>query len=482
MAELVYALVLGTSAARLKSSSLFLPTKNMKVKINSKKNLKASISILVDKKTIEKKMDDKLIELKDKVQLKGFRPGKVPPQVIKNQFGKAVYGEVIDNLLKETSSKALEENKIKVAGQPKIDLKSFGEGKDLDYTIEVDILPDFKLKPLEKITATSYEIEVEKELVEKRLKEIAKNQQNFSEKKDEELSQKEDLIIFDYVAKVDGKDFEGNTGKNIQLVLGKDLFIKGFDQQLFGVKINQNKSVSVKLPENYPKKDLANKKADFDCKILKIKKPIETKINDEFGKKLGAKDLNDLKDLIKKQIKSQYQNTLETITKRKILEQIDKDYDIDLPQNLIDQELKLLNQNLKKEELEKSKNENYNIAKTRIKTGLILNEIGIKNNLKVNESEIQGEIQKQMRSMPGQEKMVLDYYKNNQSAVASLRGAIYEEKVVELIKTKIKLNKKNINTKEAEEVLKKINETPKKTKTINTKKDQKKQKSSKKNK
>ena len=482
MAELVYALVLGTSAARLKSSSLFLPTKNMKVKINSKKNLKASISILVDKKTIEKKMDDKLIELKDKVQLKGFRPGKVPPQVIKNQFGKAVYGEVIDNLLKETSSKALEDNKIKVAGQPKIDLKSFGEGKDLDYTIEVDILPDFKIKPLEKITATSYEIEVEKELVEKRLKEIAKNQQNFSEKKDEELSQKEDLIIFDYVAKVDGKDFEGNTGKNIQLVLGKDLFIKGFDQQLIGVKINQNKSVTVKLPENYPKKDLANKKADFDCKILKIKKPIETKINDEFGKKLGAKDLNDLKDLIKKQIKSQYQNTLETITKRKILEQIDKDYDIDLPQNLIDQELKLLNQNLKKEELEKSKNENYNIAKTRIKTGLILNEIGIKNNLKVNESEIQGEIQKQMRSMPGQEKMVLDYYKNNQSALASLRGAIYEEKVVELIKTKIKLDKKNINTKEAEEVLKKINEKPKKSKTINTKKDQKKQKSSKKNK
>ena len=132
------------------------------------------------------------------------------------------------------------------------------------------------------------------------------------------------------------------TGKNIQLVLGKDLFIKGFDEQLIGV---QNKSKQVchsKIPENYPKKDLANKKADFDCKILKIKKPIETKINDEFGKKLGAKDLNDLKELIKKQIKSQYQNTLETITKRKILEQIDKDHDIDLPQNLIEQELKLL--------------------------------------------------------------------------------------------------------------------------------------------
>ena len=454
----------------------------MKVKINSKKNLRANLSIVVDKKIIQKKMDDKLIELKDKVQLKGFRPGKVPPQVIKNQFGKAIYGEVIDNLLKETSSKALQENKIKVAGQPKIDLKTFGEGKDLDYTMEVDILPDIKIKSLDKIKATTYEIEVEKELVEKRLKEIAKNQQNFSDKKDQELSQKGDLVIFDYAAKVDNKDFDGNTGKNIQLVLGNDLFIKGFDQQLIGLKINQNKLVKVNLPENFPKKDLANKKANFDCKILKIKKPIETKIDDEFGKKLGAKDLNDLKELIKKQIKGQYQSTLETITKKKILDQIDKDHEIDLPQNLVEQEVKLLTQNVKKEELEKNKKENLKLARSRIKTGLILNEIGIKNNLKVNESDIQSEIQKQLKSMPGQEKMVIDYYKNNQSAVASLRGALYEEKVVELIKTKIKLEKKNINTKEAEELLKKISANSKTSKTANTEKDQKKQKITKKKK
>ena len=454
----------------------------MKVKINSKKNLRANLSIVVDKKIIQKKMDDKLIELKDKVQLKGFRPGKVPPQVIKNQFGKAIYGEVIDNLLKETSSKALQENKIKVAGQPKIDLKTFGEGKDLDYTMEVDILPDIKIKSLDKIKATTYEIEVEKELVEKRLKEIAKNQQNFSDKKDQELSQKGDLVIFDYAAKVDNKDFDGNTGKNIQLVLGNDLFIKGFDQQLIGLKINQNKLVKVNLPENFPKKDLANKKANFDCKILKIKKPIETKIDDEFGKKLGAKDLNDLKELIKKQIKGQYQSTLETITKKKILDQIDKDHEIDLPQNLVEQEVKLLTQNLKKEDIEKNKKENLKLARSRIKTGLILNEIGIKNNLKVNESDIQSEIQKQLRNMPGQEKMVIDYYKNNQSAVASLRGALYEEKVVELIKTKIKLEKKNINTKEAEELLKKISANSKTSKTNNTEKDQKKQKITKKKK
>jgi len=448
----------------------------MKVRVNSKKGLKASLSVLVDKKTIQKKLDEKLIELQNKVQLKGFRPGKVPPQVIKNQFGKAIYGEVIDGILKETSTKAIEDNKIKVAGQPKIDLKTFGEGKDLDYTIELDILPDVKLKSLEKIQATNYEIEVENDLIEKRLKEIAKNQQNFSDKKEGEKSNLGDLVVFDYTAKVEGKSFEGSEGKNIQLVLGKDLFIKGFDQQLVGVKINQNKSVTVTLPENYPKKEFVNKKADFDCKIISIKKSIEVKINDELGKKLGAKDLSDLKNLIKKQIKNQYQNTLETITKRKILEQIEKSHDVDLPENLIEQETKIITQNLKKEEIDKNKNEHNKLAKSRIKTGLVLNEIGLQNNLKVNESEIQNEIQKQIKSMPGQEKMVMEYYQKNQNALASLRGALYEEKVIELIKTKIKLEKKTIKTREAEEILKKISEDSKTPRSSNTKKKHKKTK------
>ncbi len=448
----------------------------MKVRINSKKGLKASLSVLVEKKTIQKKMDEKLLELQNKVQLKGFRPGKVPPNVIKNQFGKAIYGEVIDGILKETSTKAIQDNKLKVAGQPKIDLKTFGEGKDLDYTIELDILPDIKLNSLEKVKATNYEIEVENELIENRLKEIAKNQQNFSDKKEGEKSNLEDLVVFNYLAKVEGKNFEGNEGKNIQIVLGKDLFIKGFDSQLVGVKKNQNKSVTVQLPENYPNKELANKKAEFDCKIMNIKKPEKVQINDELGKKLGAKDLNDLKNLIMKQIKNQYQNTLETITKRKILDQIEKSHDFDLPQNLVEEEVKILTQNLKKEDVEKNKKEHVKLAKSRIKTGLILNEIGLKNNLKVNESEIQNEVQKQIKSMPGQEKMVMEYYQKNQNALASLRGALYEDKVIELIKSKIKLEKKNIKTKEAEEILKKISKESQTSKSADIKKQEKKTK------
>ena len=426
----------------------------MKVRVNSKKGLKASLSVLVDKKTIQKKLDEKLHELQHKVHLKGFRPGKVPTNVIKSQFGKAIYGEVIDGILKETSTKAIEDNKLKVAGQPKIDLKTFGEGKDLDYTIELETLPEIKLKSLDKIKATDYEISVDKNIVDKRIDEIAKGQQNFHDKKENEKSEKGDMVIFDYKAKSEGKDFEGNEGKNIQLILGRDLFIKGFDDQLIGVKKNENKSVSVNLPENYPKKELANKKTDFDCKIINLKKPVEVKIDDEFAKKMGAKSVEDLKNLVKKQISNEYKSGLAAITKKDILEQIEKSHSLDLPPNLIEQETKIILQGQKKEDAEKNKEKNVKLAKSRIKTGLVLNEIAEKNNLKISENEIKNEIEKQIKGMPGQEKMVMEYYQKNPSAVASLRGALYEEKILELIKNKITLNKKNVTLKEAEEILK----------------------------
>ena len=449
----------------------------MKVRVNSKKGLKTILSILVDKKTIQKKLDEKLHELQHKVDLKGFRPGKVPANVIKNQFGKAIYGEVIDGILKETSAKAIEENKIKVAGQPKIDLKTFGEGKDLDYTMELETLPEIKLKSLDKINATDYEILVDKNTVDKRVNEIAKGQQNFSDKKENEKSEKGDMIIFDYKAKAEGKDFEGNEGKNIQLILGRDLFIKGFDDQLLGVKKNENKSVSVNLPENYPKKELVNKKTNFNCKIINLKKPVEIKIDDEFAKKMGAKDIVDLKSLVKNQISKEYKGSLDSITKKNILEQIEKSHSLDLPPNLIEQEIKVIAQSQKKEDIEKNKEKNTKLAKSRIKIGLILNEIAEKNNLKISENEIKNEIEKQVKQMPGQEKMVMEYYQKNPSATASLRGALYEEKILELIKNKIKLSKKSVTLKEAEQILKIYTQAAKVSDTSeNPKKQQKKSK------
>ena len=427
----------------------------MKVTVDSKKGLKTNLKIFIDKKIIEEKIDDRLAELKKTVNLKGFRPGKIPTDVLKRQFGKAVYGEVLDKILKETSTKAIEEKKIKVAGQPKIDLKSFGEGKDLNYTLEIDELPPIKLKSIEGIKFIDYEINVTQEETKKKIEEIAKNQNNFVDKNVSETSEIGDLVTFDYEATIDKKRFEGGQGKNTQLVLGKDLFIQGFDKQLLGVKKNQDKEVVVVLPKNYHKKEFVNKKAVFRCKIIGVKKSEPTKINDDFAKSLGAKDLDDLKQLINKQIQNQYKLSLDTLSKNDIVNQLEKLHNVELPNNLIEQELQIMSQGLKQEDLKKNKKENEKIAKKRIKLGLILNELGEKNNLKVSEQELKNEIQKQVQSMPSQQKQILEYYQNNPSAAASLRGSIYEDKIINLIKEKSKRTKKIISIKEAEKIIQK---------------------------
>ena len=429
----------------------------MKTEIQSKKGLRTILSVSVDKETIQKKMDERLNELQKEVSLKGFRTGKVPTSVIKNQFGKSIYGEVIDKILRETSTKAIEEKKLKVAGQPKIDLKTFGEGKDLNYELQIDSLPDIKLKPFDSYKAIEYKIKIEEKIINEKLKELSIQNKQFEDKKEDEKAILGDQITFDYSATVNGNKFEGSEGKGVQLELGKDLFLKGFDEQLVGVKKNDLKNLDAVLPANHPKKELANKKTKFECKILNIKKSIENKIDDNFAKIMGAKDLKDLKKLIESQISNQYSQALNSITKKEILDQIEKNHELNLPKNLIDQEILIMTKNLKEEEKEKHKINNEKIAKSRIKLGLLLNEYGEKNSLKVTDDEVRAEIQKQIKGMPGQEKMVLDYYQKNPSASQSLKGSIYEEKIINLIKSKIKLEIKNINTKEAEKIISEFN-------------------------
>ena len=272
-----------------------LPLDIMKVTIENKKDLDKNIKVFIDKKTMNTYMDEKYEEIKNKVNLKGFRPGKIPKDVLKRQFGKAIFNEVLDKVLKDTSTKALTDNKIKPAGQPKIDLKTYGEDKDLEYIISVTELPKVEIKSLENIKYDDYHVKIDASETDKRIKEIAKNQNNFKETDGETKSSEGNLVIFDYKAKIDNKDFKGGEGKNTQLILGKDLFIKGFDKQLIGVKKGDNKIVEAILPENYPQKEFANKKAKFECKIIEIKKSEKVEINDDFAKNLGAKDLSDLK-------------------------------------------------------------------------------------------------------------------------------------------------------------------------------------------
>tara|TARA_B100000131_G_scaffold298963_1_gene318892 strand:+ start:389 stop:1822 length:1434 start_codon:yes stop_codon:yes gene_type:complete len=426
----------------------------MKVTIENKKGLNTDLKVFVDKKTIESLMDEKYEEVQKQVVLKGFRPGKVPKEILKRQFGKSIYGEVLDKVLKETSTKAIQEKKIKAVGQPKIDLKSHGEDKHLEYVISVTEFPKVELKSIENIKIEEYTVKIDSKETDKRIKEIAKSQKKFIEKKENESSVLEDLVAFDYKATIEGKNFTGNEGKNTQIVLGKDLFIKGFDKELTGVKKNDIKTFEVVLPENYPQKEYANKRAKFECKILQVKKAIDTKIDDDFAKNLGAKDLSDLKTLITKQINDEYKNSLETLSKNQILKQIEKFKVEEIPENLVEQEINILTQGMKEEEKNKNKKDFEKKAKERIKVGLILNAFGEENKIHVHENEVHSEIQKQLKMMPGQEKIVMDYYEKNPSAKESLRGTIYEDKIIQLIKNKAKVNKKEISKEEAEKILK----------------------------
>ena len=445
----------------------------MKVTVENKKGLNKDIKVFIDKKTMDSYMNEKYDEIKNTVNLKGFRPGKVPREILKKQFGKAVFSEVLDKVLKDTSTKALEDNKIKPAGQPKLDLRIYGEDKELEYVLSVTELPKVDTKGISDIKFNDYVIKIDATETDKRIKEIAKNQPNFKEATVNTKASEGDLIVLDYDATVDDKPFKGSEGKNTQLTLGKDLFLKGFDKQLIGVKKDDIKIVEAVLPENFPEKELANKKSKFTCKIISVKKPEEVKINDDFAKNLGAKDLEDLKKLISNQINDEYKNSLDRLTKNQILKELEKFKIEEIPESLIEEEIKILSQGMSNEDATKSRKNFEQVAKKRIKTGLILNEFGEQNKINVTEPELQAEIQKQLRMMPGQEKMVMDFYQKNPSAIASLRGTVYEDKIMNLIKEKATSNKKEISKDEAEKILKEsqnqtdsdVLETKKETKT-----------------
>ena len=430
----------------------------MKVTIENKKGLGKDLKVVVDKKTMNDYLEKRYEEIRKNYTLKGFRPGKAPREILKRQFGEAIMGEVLDKVLKDTSAKALADNKIRPATQPKIDLKKYGEGKELEYVMSITELPEIDVKQLQNIKFDEYKVKIDKKYTEERIKEIAKSQNNFKDTNQNHKAIKGNLVSFDYKATSDGKDSKGSEGKNTQIILGKDLFIKGFDDQLVGVKKNDKKKVEVMLPENFPEKNLVNKKAIFDCSIIDVKENQEVKIDDTFAKNLGAKDLNNLKELISKQINDEYKNSLDMLSKNQILEQLDKIKIDEVPKELVDQELNVLTHGMKDEEKNKNKKDLETQAKKRIKTGLILNEFGQKNNINVTEQELNAEIQKQFRMMPGQEKMVKDYYEKNPSAIASLRGSIYEEKILSKIKEQAKSNLKEISKEEAEKILKSENE------------------------
>jgi len=440
----------------------------MKVTVESNKGLSSELKVIVEKKEIEKKIETRLNELKDTINLKGFRPGKAPLELLKKQFGSAVYGEVLEKTLQQSAFDALKEKKITPANQPKIDVKKSGEDQDLEFTISVEQVPEIEKIDFNKITLNKYEVKSDKQEIDERLKNIAEGNKKYVEKKDKAI--KNDLIVFDFVATVDGKDFDGNKGEKLQIVLGKDLFVPGFDDQLIGVKAGDEKIAKVNLPNNYPKKELAGKEAEFKCKIIEVKKSEDQKIDDTFAKNMGAKDLKDLEEMISKQISREFQNVSDQLLKKEILDELDKKYNFELPKSLLEDEIKNVEHTLVHEKMDKlraqgekfkhehdhdnikldskDKKDALDIAKRRVKLALLLNKTGEENQIKVTEEELKFELEKQLRNYPGQEKNIRDFYQKNPNELIKLRGPVFEDKVIDLIKSKAKITTKTLSKDE----------------------------------
>ena len=452
----------------------------MKVTVESNKGLSSDLKVVVEKKEIEKKIESRLLELKNSINLKGFRPGKAPMELLKKQFGSAVYGEVLEKTLQQSAFDALKEKKITPANQPKIDVKKSGEDQDLEFTISVEQVPEIEKIDFNKIALNKYEVKSDKKEIEERLKNIADGNKKYVEKKDK--ASKDDLIVFDFIATVDGKEFEGNKGEKLQIVLGKDLFVPGFDDQLIGVKSGDEKVAKVNLPNNYPKKELAGKEAEFKCKIIEVKKGEEQKIDDTFAKNMGAKDLKDLEEMISKQISREFQNVSDQLLKKEILDELDKKYKFELPKSLLDDEIKNVEHTLiheKMDELrakgEKFKHEHdhdkiklddkdkktaLDIAKRRVKLALLLNKTGEENQIKVTQEELKFELENQLRNYPGQEKNIRDFYQKNPNELVKLRGPVFEDKVIDLIKSKAKITTKTLSKDELIKLFNKDQDVP----------------------
>ena len=453
----------------------------MKVNVTSSKGLESKLSVIVTKKEIQEKIDKKLDEVKDTINLKGFRPGKAPRELLKKQFGKALYGEVIEKTLNDSAFQALKDKNIKPAGQPKIDIRSSGEDKDLEFTIEVEKVPEIKKVDLSKIEIEKYEVKADKKDLETRLNQLAESSKKYNDKDTSKAAANNDLVEFNYEATVDGKPFEGNKGEKLQIVLGKDLFIKGFDKQIIGVKKNNEKVVKINLPDNYPKKELAGKASEFKCKITNIKSPEEQKIDDAFAKNMGAKDLSDLKSMIEKQISKEFESITDQLFKKEILDHLDKQFKIDLPKGMLEAEIKTVEHTMVHEKMhekgekdhskikldDKDKKEVKKISERRVKLALVLSNIGEEHSVKVSSQELQGELEKQLRMYPGQEKTIREYYQKNPSELTKLRGPIFEDKVMNLIKEKAKTKVKSITKEELQNIMSPNtdNKTKPKTKT-----------------
>lgn len=416
--------------------------------------LRHEFKIVVPASDLEARLDNRVSEIKDSVRLNGFRPGKVPPAHLKKIYGRSLMAEAIEALVRETNAKIVTDNGFKLAMEPKVTLPEgkdeiesvFTGQSDLSYTVALEVLPPITLADFKGIKIERPVAEVTAAEIDEAVSRIANQNRPYSARADGGKVASGDRVTISYVGKIDGEAFEGGTGDDIVVNVGSNTFIPGFEEQLIGMAAGEARTVNVRFPNNYLAEKLAGKDAVFEVTAKSIEAPGEVTIDDAFAKSLGLETLDKLKDAIKDRLTREHAAASRQKLKRVLLDRLDELHKFDAPPTMVEDEFnnvwKTVLSDLESSGKsfadegtteEKAKAEYRAIADRRVRLGLVLAEIGEKNNIKVNDEELSRAAADRARQFPGQEQQVWEYYRKNPQALASLRAPIYEEKVVDFI-------------------------------------------------
>lgn len=433
-------------------------SKEMQVKELSAEGLKRAYEVVVDASEIEQRVDKRLDELKKTIKVPGFRPGKVPVTLLKKQYGRSVMGEVLEQAVNDGSQQAINDNELKPALRPKIEVKSFEDGKNLEFSMELEVLPNVPKVDLKAIELTRLKAAVTDEALKEAMGNFSKRFQEYEPPAKARKSKDGDRLTIDFVGKAGDEAFEGGTADDFPLVLGSGSFIPGFEDQLTDKKVDDDVEVKVTFPEEYGAENLAGKDAVFAVKIKEIAEPKEVELTDDLAKGQGFDDAEALKTALRENMENDYGNASRARVKRALLDHFADEVKFEVPAGMVDLEFeaiwKQIEEELKKnpDQTDKSEDElrvEYkDIAERRVRLGLILSDIGQGNELQVEQAELNQAMMEQIRRYPGQEKQVFEYFQKNPQAVEQLRAPIYEDKVVDFVLEMAKVEEKDVSVEE----------------------------------
>jgi trigger factor len=420
----------------------------MQVTETKSEGLRREYSVVVTASSLEAKTREKLETVRADFQMKGFRKGKAPMPLLKKMFGKSVLGEVVQETVEETLRQHLADTGHRPAGQPDVQIKneSFDEGDDLNVEIKYDCLPDVPEVDFSSVSLERKVVEVDDAAVDEALTKLAESAQNFEARRKGSKAKEGDQVVIDFVGKVDGEPFEGGAAEDYPLVLGSGQFIPGFEEQLIGLKQDEEKVVEVKFPENYGAPNLKGKDATFDVTVKEIRAPKAAEVDDELAQKYGAENLDELKGQIRERIAEEFQGASRTLLKRRLLDALDGLVTFDLPPSLVEQEARSIAHQLWHDENPdvqghdhpeiETTDEHMKLAERRVRLGLLLAELGQKEAVEITDQELGQAIMAQARQYPGQEREFFEFVRQNRAALEQIRAPLFEDKVVDLILAK----------------------------------------------